>query len=190
MKLKQSNLNVRVDVAKQEVVIQDLKAENAKLKQSSLIVEADVAATRNVFNQCVANGKKSWALKRVNYIFPRLAKIQLHYQAVTYIEKIPANLLPRSTKAIVISILCHFWNTGPSDTNMFLAVYQRGNKGSGTTNVANKHYNVHGNWFNTEVMVPWNGGLGREAVFKLTNTYNPEKNLNWYQVKLVGVITA
>ncbi len=178
-------------LTKLETAIEDLKAENLKIKAENLNVKAELAATRNVFRECIANAKKSWALKRVDYPFPSLAKVQLHHQTVTYNEKIPTSLLPKNTKAVIISILCHFWNpvTGGSDANMFLAVYQKGNEDSGIVNVPNKHYGVYGNWFYKEVMIPWNGDLSSEAVFKLTQTYNPKKQLNWYEVKMVGVIT-
>ena len=87
--------------------LNDLEAKNTKLEDSNLSIKAELMATRSSFMQC-----RSWEFKRIDYVFPSLVKVQLHllHKAVTYTEKIPVSLLPKTTKAVIISIFCHFHN--------------------------------------------------------------------------------
>ena len=223
--LSNEKFNRELRLTRIETELEDLKASNTKLEESNLNIKAELLATRNAFIQCPCDKNttspttrpttrpttsptaspttssntgsiSSWELKRINYVFPSLAKVQLHKKNVAYTEKIPANLLPKTTKAIIVSVFCHFHNHHGAYAYMNITFNQQGNENSGSAKIDNFHWNVQANsWYN-EVMIPWNVNLGNEAVFKLEGTYNTginvhsKANENWYQVKMVGFISV
>ena len=186
------NFNQEHRFTKLETAVASLQAENLKLRQSSEVVKAELAATRNVFHNCISSmANKTWELRRTNYVFPQLAKVQLHTKTLTYTEALPVELVPSGTKALIISVFCNFWNTG-GHAYLDLGIHQKGNEAAGIANAQNTHYSVYANNFYYEIMVPWSGKHSNQVVFKVSNTYNTGsnagKNLNWYQVKMVGYI--
>ncbi len=175
-------------LTKLETAVKELQNENLRLKQSNMDVKAELAATRNVFKDCVSLYNRTWALKRVNYVVPSLAKVQLHQKTAVYTEKIPQSLLNKNTKAVIVSVFCNFWNTG-GHAYMNLDFNQKGNEDSGSAHAPNTHYAVSANTFYYEIMIPWDSKFGNEVVFKVSHTYNTGGSDNWYQVKVVGTVT-
>ena len=140
----------------------------------------------------IAKVQGQWSLKRMEYVFPNLSKVQLQKGAhVTYTELVPAGLVSENTKAVIISVSCMFWNL-QGYAYMDLSVYQKGNEEAGAAKLTNRHFNVHSNNFYYEIMVPWHGHLSREFVFKITDATidgsSSGMNLNFYQVKMLGTI--
>ncbi len=173
--------------------LNDLEAKNTKLEETNLNIKAELLATRNSFMQC-----RSWEFKRIDYVFPSLAKVQLNlgHKTVTYTEQIPASLLTQATRAVIISVYCHFHNHDNSNAAMYITFNQKGNENAGTAKLHNYHFNVRANTWYNEMMIPWNTSLGNEAVFKLTYTSiygthkQTKKNENWFTVKMVGFINV
>ena len=122
-------------------------------------------------------------------VLNQLEKIELHQQTPTYTQKVPI-ILPKSTRAILISVYCNFRNKN-GHAYLDYVTYQNGND-----NVAakaegyNTHYNVYANTFLYEQMIPWNSSLPNELIFKVTHSYKDGGNSNWYRVRLVGYITS
>jgi hypothetical protein len=52
------------------------------------------------------------------------------------------------------------------------------------------HYNVYGNTFLYEQMIPWNSTLSNELIFKVTHSYRTGDSKNWFRVGFVGYITS
>ena len=122
-------------------------------------------------------------------VLNQLEKIELHQQTPTYTQKLPI-ILPKNTRAVLISVYCNFWNNN-GHAYLDYVTYQNGND-----NVAakaegyNTHYNVYANTFLYEQMIPWNSTLPNELIFKVTRSYHTGGSNNWYRVRLVGYITS
>ena len=122
-------------------------------------------------------------------VLNQLEKIELHQQTPTYTQKLPI-ILPKNTRAILISVYCNFLNRN-GHAYLNYVTYQKGND-----NVAakaegyNTHFNVYANTFLYEQMIPWNSSLSNELIFKVTSSYKDGGNQNWYRVRLVGYITS
>ncbi len=182
---KTDNLNIKVN---------QLEAKNTKLEDTNLNIKAELLATRNSLMQC-----HSFEFKRIDYVFPSLARVQLNllHKTVTYTEKIPSSVLPNNVRAVMISVYCNFFNHDlGSHAVMHLTFNQKGNENAGTANLINYHVDVPSNTFYYEVMLPWNADISNEVVFKLTYTHSfgtnhgTKKNENWYRVKMVGFIST
>ena len=98
-------------------------------------------------------------------------------------------MFPKNTRAIIISVYCHYGNhKGTAELNY--VTHQKGNDdSSGKVEGYNMHHNVHANTFLYEQMIPWNNTLANELVFKVTFSRYESRNRNsWYRVRLVGYV--
>ena len=155
-------------VAKQSATDQELK----QLKEQVANIEA-----------------AKWRLHRTRQVFPKLEKLILHQVTPTFDQKIPITL-PNNTRAILISIYCHFWNSD-GHAYLFYETHQKGNNNpEGKVFGDNTHFRVYANTFYYEQMVPWSSKLPSNLIFKVTSAYQTGGALNWYRVRLVGYITS
>ncbi|CAB4015337.1 Hypothetical predicted protein, partial [Paramuricea clavata] len=122
-------------------------------------------------------------------ILNQLEKIQLHQVTPTYTQNLPI-ILPKNTRAILISVYCNFWNSkGHAYLNYI--TYQKGNDNAAAKAEGyNTHFNVYANTFLYEQMIPWNTTLSNELIFRVTRSYLSGGINNWYRVRLVGYITS
>ena len=175
-------------ISKLEATVKELSKNLQETKSAARQANAELKATQNTMKDCFSCGKKKWTLKRVELLFPQLARLALHQKTPTYTEKLPTPL-PSNTRAVIISIFCNFWNTG-GHAYLNLEINQKGNDAGGKAKLTNTHYKVYANTFYYEIMLPWDSSISDEIVFKVTSSYQTGGNNNWYQVKLVGYITA
>ncbi|XP_028390988.1 uncharacterized protein LOC114515867 [Dendronephthya gigantea] len=132
---------------------------------------------------------RSWQLYRANEILNQLEKLQLSGQTPTYTQKLPI-LLPKNTKAILISIFCKFGN-GNGHAYLNYVTYQKDNDNAAAKAEGyNTHYNVYANTFLYEQMIPWNTTLPNELIFRVTYSTLTGGNYNWYRVRLVGYVIS
>ena len=161
------------------------------LEQKSQALETKLTAAERKLEeveQLARNRSGGFNLQRVDKPFPSLARVSLHQKTPTYTDRMPVDL-PANTRAVIISVFCNFWNSGGHAYLNFDA-YQKGNKKAGKLSVTNTHFKVYANTFYYELLAPWDSQLSDEMVFEITSTYQTGGNNNWYQVKLVGYITA
>ena len=116
--------------------------------------------------------------------------MQPHQSKPTYTQKIRI-VLPKNTRAILISIYCNFWNSN-GHAYLNYVTYQKGNDNTAAAKAEgyNTHYNIYANTFLYEQMIPWNSSLPNELVFKVTKSYIDGGSSNWYRVRLVGYISS
>lgn len=169
----------------QELLVKLEATENTLQKQEQDLKEQKQEITQL---QTALNRSSGFSLKRVDKVFPSLARVALHQKTPTYIDQMPVDL-PANTKAVMISVFCNFWNKGGHAYLNFDA-YQKGNEKAGKISVTNRHYNIYANTLYYELLAPWDSQYSDEMVFKITSTYQTGGSNNWYQVKLVGYITA
>lgn len=133
-------------------------------------------------------GQGKWTLHRANEVLNQLEKIELAGPKPTYTQKLPV-VLPKATRAILISVYCNFWNNN-GHAYLNYEAYQKGNnKAEGKVYGYNTHYNVYANTFYYEQTIPWSSNLSNEIVFKVTHSYRTGGANNWYRVRLVGYVT-
>ncbi|XP_028391448.1 uncharacterized protein LOC114516225 [Dendronephthya gigantea] len=162
-----------------------LQQVTTRLEESEQQVKSQDALIKNLQSRPTG----TWQFHRVNEILNQLEQIQISRQAPTYSQRVPI-ALPKDTKAILISIFCHFYNHQGHAYLNYLA-YQRDNDNAGgKAEGYNTHYDVHANTFYYEQMIPWNTALPNELVFRVTYSYLTGGRRNWYRVRLVGYITS
>ncbi|XP_046850227.1 cubilin homolog [Xenia sp. Carnegie-2017] len=167
-----------------------LQLENSVKQLSSKLeqTEKELESQKSQLETLKRNDRGTWRLRRTNEILNQLEKLRLHLAKPTYTQKIPI-MFPQNTRAIIISVYCHYGNhKGAAD--LYYVTHQKGNDdSSGKVEGYNLHYNVHGNTFLYEQMIPWNNTLANELVFKVTySRYESRNPHSWYRVRLVGYV--
>ena len=121
---------------------------------------------------------KAWTVKRLAYQFPNLRKVVLPPNTTTT-AKIPSQLLPRNTRAILVAVKCDKWME-TLYPRMSLVLKQ---KGSGDDD--EMLYNAPMNDFYYEAVVPWDGRSINALMIKVQGS-----STNPYTIELVGYIKA
>ena len=121
---------------------------------------------------------KAWAVKRVAYQFPTLRNVSLPPDTTTAV-RIPPQLLPRNTRAILVAVKCDRWKE-TLYPKMSLVLKQKGSGNTGET-----LYNAPMNDFYYEALVPWNGRRINVLMIKVQGS-----SANPYTIKLVGYVKA
>ena len=119
---------------------------------------------------------KAWTVKRLAYQFPNLRKVVLPPNTTTT-AKIPSQLLPRNTRAILVAVKCDLWME-TLYPKMSLVLKQKGSGHDDET-----FYNAPMNDFYYEAVVPWDGRSINALMIKVQGS-----SANPYTIKLVGYI--
>ena len=160
----------------------------AQLTAKLALAETQLNNNSNTIEN-LQNRRGKWKLYRANEVLNQLEKIQLHQVTPTYTQQLPV-VLPKATRAILISVYCNFWNNN-GHAYLNYEAHQKGNqKPEAKVYGYNTHYNVYANTFYYEQMIPWESDLSNEIVFKVTSSYKTGGNNNWYRVRFVGYITT
>ena len=118
-----------------------------------------------------------WTLKRTQYTFPNLKMVTLPPNTGMK-GKIPNDIIPKNTRAVIVSIKCDQWME-TFNAKMALEVKQAGNANGGSV-----IYTAPLNDFYYETLVPWDGFAGSTIIFKTTGS-----SKNKYTLGIVGYIT-
>lgn len=121
---------------------------------------------------------KAWTVRRMAYQFPNLREVLLPPNTTTT-AKIPPQLLPRNTRAILVAIKCDLWKESLYP-EMSLVLKQKGSDDDGET-----LYNAPMNDFYYEALVPWDGQRINALMIKVQGSSS-----NPYTIKLVGYVKA
>ncbi|XP_065061685.1 uncharacterized protein LOC135688696 [Rhopilema esculentum] len=140
--------------------------------------KVDIQSRVRVLEKKVAQlSKTPWMMKRFTYEFPTLTKSPLS-AANSNSYRIPAALLPKNAKAVIVAIKCSSWKERGLSPTMSITLQQKGNTDAGKTTL-----DAPMNDFYYEVLMPWDGSYGN-TIDIMVNGNSP----NIYSIRLVGYI--
>ena len=123
--------------------------------------------------------KRTLTVKRKQYAFPTLKMVTFsNYEEIK--STIPNDVLPRTTRAVILSIKCAQWaeQTTKSAT-LSLKIKQTGNDEGGWV-----EYTSPMNDFYYETLVPWDSVKGNKITLKTIGS-----SVNKYTISIVGYVT-
>ena len=140
--------------------------------------KVDIQSRVRVLEKKVAQlSKTPWMMKRFTYEFPTLKKSPLS-AANSGSYQIPADLLPKNSKAVIVAIKCSSWREKGLYPTMSITLQQKGNTDAGKTTL-----DAPMNDFYYEVLMPWDGSYGN-TIDIMVKGDSP----NIYLIRLVGYI--